>query len=544
MRISRVQVANHRSIPDLDLQVRGHLVVVGPNECGKTSLLSLLDAVVAGSLAQLYSLLVDATFRDPALPLVVVVEFCDFSELDQAAFADQILVPADPEEEPTLTLRLIAHVEPGGEDVAIERGFVKPGLPMKAGYDVLQQIGWAFLPATRSPDRELGSTRRSAIRTLLAGVDLGDSERAVREAVEALHAVIDGAEPVGALRAEIAAALGALLPRPLVDDDVVLRLPNADEVDPLADVDVHLRDASGGNRALRLQSDGVRAMSTVAVQLLTRGSAAIIAVDEPEIHLHPRAQAQLARRLNDAAGQRIVATHSPAVLERFSPMDVVAFAPGAGCRQLPWHPFADEPKLAEHWWTAATLEPVTSRSTILVEGIADRVLIQAVAAAAGHDLDRLGVSVVEVDGAGNFGAAIRLFGAEGFGIPLAGLVDENEAALVAEALDVPEVDLGSNRFHVAVPDLEGQCIADLGVASHAGLLVASGHFTEPYILKQCGAESVAEIDPSAYVTWCGRKKVKTRVAVALADGLDASSSHSLELLRAVVDDAVKAIKDG
>lgn len=544
MRISRIRVANHRSIPDLDVQIRRHLVLVGPNECGKTSLLALLDSVVSGSLAQLYSTLVASSFRDLALPLMVEVEFYDFTELDQAAFADHILVPADPQQESTLTLRLTAQVAPDSEEVAIERGFVKPGLPVKASYDLLQAIGWAFLPATRSPDRELGSSQRSAIRTLLAGIDLGESEEGVREAVEALHAVIDGAESVGSLRGEIATALGALLPRPLQHDDVVLRLPNADEVDPLADVDVHLRDTEGGNRALRLQSDGVRAMSTVAVQLLTKGSAAIIAVDEPEIHLHPRAQAQLARRLNDAAGQRIVATHSPAVLERFSPLDVVALAPGDVSRQLSVHPFADEPKLAEHWWTTATLEPVTSRSTILVEGIADRVLIEAVAAAIGHDLDRLGVSVVEVDGAGNFGAAIRLFGREGFGIPLSGLVDKKEASLVAKALNVPETDLGSNRFHVAAPDLDGQCITSLGVAAHAHLLVASGHFTEHYILQKCEAESVEALELETYAAWCGSKKIKTRIAVALADALDEASARSLGPLVAVVEDAVEAIDDG
>ncbi|MFN0028392.1 MAG: ATP-dependent nuclease [Acidimicrobiales bacterium] len=543
MRIKRIEVTNHRAIPDLDIEVRGHLVLVGPNECGKTSLLTLLDAVLCGSQAQLYvSMSVDA-IRDTSFPVGVTVVFVRFSPEEEAAFADQILVASDPAEESTLTLRLIARTEAGSDEVVIERGFVKPGLPLRASYEQLQSIGWAYLPANRSPDRELGSNRRSAVRLLLAGIDLGDSEDEIREAVEALHSVIDSAEAIGSLRGEIAMALAGLLPRSVRDEDVVLRLPNADEVDPLADVDVLLQDADGHKRPLRQQSDGVRAMSTVAVQLLTKGAASIIAVDEPEIHLHPRAQAQLARRLNQAAGQRVVATHSPAVLERFSPLDVVAFAPVGGPRQLGAHPFADEPKLAEHWWTAATLEPVTSRAAILVEGIADRVLVEAVAIACGYDLDRLGIYVMELGGSGAFGPSIRLFGADGFGVPLAGLVDEAEVADVATALGVAEAVIGSHRFQVAKPDLEGECVSGLGVADHLSLLVASGHFEEAYVAKQCGATTAGAINEADYLEWCGRKRNKVRVAVALAAAMTGSAARSLGPLLQVVEDAVKAASD-
>jgi putative ATP-dependent endonuclease of OLD family len=543
MQIKRIQVSNHRSIPDLDIEVRGHLVLVGPNECGKTSLLSLLDAVLCGSQAQLYASMTADVIRDRSQPVEVTVVFMEFGADEQAAFADQILIPSNPAEGSTLTLRLVARAEAGSDEVAIERGFLKPGLPLKATYDQLQSIGWAYLPANRSPDRELGANRRSAIRLLLAAIDLGDSEEEIREAVETLHGVIDSAEAIGSLRSEIATTLASLLPRQVGDSDVVLRLPNADEVDPLADVDVHLQDADGNKRPLRQQSDGVRAVSTVAVQLLTKGAASIIAVDEPEIHLHPRAQAQLARRLNHAAGQRVVATHSPAVLERFSPLDVVAFGPAGRPRQLRAHPFADEPKLAEHWWTAATLEPVTSRAAILVEGIADRVLVEGVARACGYDLDRLSIYVMELGGSGAFGPSIRLFGDEGFGVPLAGLVDEAEAGDVATALDVAESDIGSHRFQIAKPDLEGECVSGLGIADHLALLVASAHFTEEYVVKQCGAATAAAIDPAAYLAWCGRKRNKVRVAVALAAAMTEPAARSLRPLLQVVEDAVEAAQD-
>lgn len=543
MRITKLRILNHRAIADVDLDVRGHLVFVGPNECGKTSLLAMLDAALSSTQAQLYSVVGFETLRDPALPLQVDVEFRDFTADEQAALADQILVASDPDGPTTLTLRLTARAELGSEEIAIERGFLKPGLPIRATHEQLQSIGWAYLPANRSPDRELGLNRRSAIRVLLAGVELGESEEEIRDAIKTLHAAIDQAEALGSLRAELASSLSELLPRGILEDDVVFRLPNADAVDPLGDVDVHLQDPDGQQRTLRRQSDGVRAMSTVAVQLLTRGAASIIAVDEPEIHLHPRAQAQLARRLNGAAGQRIIATHAPAVLERFSPLDVVAFAPSGTPRQLPRDPFADDPKLSGHWWTSATLEPLTSRAAILVEGIADRMLIEGVAAVTGHDLDRLGISVVAVGGAGNFSPSIRLFGPEGFRVPLAGLVDEAEAGIVAKALGVANSALAASRFQLATPDLEGLCVACLGVSRHAGLLVASGLYTESYILLQCGSSDIAGISSADYQAWCGRKSNKVRVAVALAEAMSEQDARNLVPLLQVVVDAVEASSD-
>ena len=48
----------------------------------------------------------------------------------------------------------------------------------------------------------------------------------------------------------------------------------------------------------------------------------IVAVDEPELSLHPHAQRYLMRKLKDAGFQLILATHSPAVVESFDLTDI------------------------------------------------------------------------------------------------------------------------------------------------------------------------------------------------------------------------------
>ncbi|MCT2985396.1 AAA family ATPase [Propionibacterium freudenreichii] len=43
MKLSRFKVENHERLEDFDIEVRDHLVLVGANDVGKSSLLRCLD---------------------------------------------------------------------------------------------------------------------------------------------------------------------------------------------------------------------------------------------------------------------------------------------------------------------------------------------------------------------------------------------------------------------------------------------------------------------------------------------------------------------
>jgi putative ATP-dependent endonuclease of OLD family len=368
------------------------------------------------------------------------------------------------------------------------------------------------------------------VRNLLGAVELGESLAVITAAIEALHGAVHDAPALIQLREGLASALADLLPYDVTSDDLSFALPRADETDPLADVDVKF--AHGGTaRSLRDQSDGMRAMSTVAIQLLAKQAGNIVGVDEPEIHLHPRAQARVGALLRDKAAQSVIATHSPAVLTQYSPMHALAFV-GGSCRQLPSEPFAGDPKAAEHWWTTPALEPLTCRGAILVEGVADRVIIESVAAAMSLDLDRLGVVVAAVNGAGGFKMSLRLFGSTGFGVPLVGLVDMKEAADVAGYLNIPVIDLPAAGFVVCDPDLEAECVKGLGAAEHARLLCASGMITKSRICKANGVTALTNLVEGPYAEWC--RSSKTEIAVALGSVLGAAEVTNLATLSSVV----------
>jgi putative ATP-dependent endonuclease of OLD family len=94
MQLIKIAVSNHSRLADVELQVRGHLVLVGPNDVGKSSLLRCLDLLLGASTAQLYQRIVPEDFRDTEQPLVIEAEMAKFTISDEALFPDEITVDA------------------------------------------------------------------------------------------------------------------------------------------------------------------------------------------------------------------------------------------------------------------------------------------------------------------------------------------------------------------------------------------------------------------------------------------------------------------
>lgn len=537
VRISQVAVTNHSRVADFDATIREHAVFVGPNAVGKSTVLRLLDLALGASWSQLTASLDPGQVRDHTKPVVVEVRLEDLDADDRAHFADKVEVGTGVASGSAwLTIRLtagVSSVDP--ERLELDRSFVKPKVKdVPVNRDDLGHIGWVFLPATRSPDRELGSGRSSAVRSLLRAVALDAGEaKEIGDAVAALSTALETSPSLRSVRKDLAAELSGLYPEPVDTADVLIDLPSSATDDPLGDVDVQL-ERDGRRAPLSAQSDGLRSLSVVAVQLLARRSARILAIDEPEIHLHPRGQANLGRLLASAPGQRLVATHSPSVLARFDPSHAVAMTAG-GARQLSGPAFAGDPKRYHHWWVDAALEPLTADRIVLVEGISDRIVVCAVADRLGYELDRNGVLVVALNGAGNFRPAIRLFGPSGFGIRLLGLVDQNEQSIPADALGVAVADLTTHDVFTCCADLEEECATSLGVSDTIELLVRSGLFKEGGILSAVGVASIAAVSPADLAAFLRKNKVEA--AAAMAEGLDAVQAAKLTTVKSLIDRA-------
>ena len=302
MKLTRLKIQNHSRIVDVEIDVRDHLVLVGANDVGKSSMLRCIQLILGASTAQLYAQIKAEDFRDATSEFVVQVELADFSDDEKAAFPDEINVDATTGRT-TMTLRLGATVD-ADETLSVERIAVGVGTRRQLSRPQLEAIGWRFLGAT-SQVRELREDRRSALRDLLDTVELGTDKADFDDAVEQFATVLSESAVMKGVRTDLAAQLTKALPMTIGADDLAFVPGSSAEQDLLNDVRLQIQ-RGGELRDLTAQSDGMKALYAIALYDMTSSGANVVGIDEPEIHLHPTSQRSLARLLKSSNSQKII----------------------------------------------------------------------------------------------------------------------------------------------------------------------------------------------------------------------------------------------
>jgi len=531
MRLKKVAVANHSRLVDTELDVRGHVVLVGPNDVGKSSLLRCLDLLLGMSTAQLYQRIVPEDFRNAEEPLVIEAELVDFSSADEALFPDEITV--DPATGVThLAIRLSAVLD-SAQTLSIERTAPGGGTGRQLSRDQVAGLGWNLLTALGA-SRDLREDRRSHLQDILAAIDLGPEQAGFDAITAQLQDRLESSTVLSGLRTDLVGQLNKALPDQLAADDLLFLPGAAAEDDVLNDVRLHVKK-DGEPRSLSEQSDGMRALYAMALYDLVSVTANMVAIDEPEVHLHPTSQRSLAWLLREGPNQKFIATHSTDIVGAFDPECVVAVRAGGVVVQPSAGFLSADEKLAVEWWSRDRLEPLTAHRIVAVEGISDRILLKRVAELAGRNLDRLGVSIVETGGSGSMGAIIKLFGASGFEIPLSILVDADASAETAKKLGVAEPDLAANGVWVSTPDLEAEYVAALGAATVWAAIDTSSLFSTNE-RGNCTATGPRGSRTDADVaTFCGRSKYKVRAAMVVASALNKASAATIKSINDLLD---------
>ena len=156
-------------------------------------------------------------------------------------------------------------------------------------------------------------------------------------------------------------------------------------------------------------------------------SGALLLIEEPELYLRPQAQRYLYRLLRQFAergNQVIYSTHSPAFLN-VSHLDELVFVErraGGSTRALqpePVSPDEDFRVLSE--FDAERAELFLARAAVLVEGQTEKLALPFVFEALGHDVDRVGISIVECGGKWNIPLFARICRAAG--VPFVAVYD-------------------------------------------------------------------------------------------------------------------------
>ncbi|MFE2992258.1 ATP-dependent endonuclease [Streptomyces sp. NPDC059262] len=522
MRISRISWENYRRLPDGEITVRRHLVLIGPNDSGKSSVLRAAHLCLGASRAQLYAALQVRDFTDTTRPLRLQVDLCGIDEDDRAAFPDEVMFDGTTE---AIRIVVVATLNaPEGADLAaaaetmdVRRYFEGAGHDRSPTRDQVDVLGWAYVPAFRSMTRELGGNG-GIMQNLLDGLDLGADADTVAAAAAHLRDQVQEAGAVRDFGAELAHTLSQALPQQVHADDIHLTPAAELGGSPLAGMTVTVQD---GEHTARLteQSDGVRALTLLALLGMTQRTAQIVALDEPEIHLHTTAQRAIARTFRDSSGQRLIVSHSASLVGQMNPLDIVAFGADRKPRQLPEANIVNGKAQAAKFWIPSTIDALTARKLLFVEGATDRLFIERVTDLIDLDLDRQGVAIVELGGCRNFPRIYQLLGPEGFGVPLYGITDEDARDEWAEAVGAGPKELESRGYFVCQPDLEGLYSASLGLQRMLKIVDETPDLPQKSLLNVSKVSSLADITLDNVAEFC--RKRKQAAAIAAADALTA-----------------------
>jgi putative ATP-dependent endonuclease of OLD family len=524
VRIHRVKIVNHSRIADLALGIRGHAVIVGANDVGKSSLLRLLNLLLGSSTGALYQQLTLADLRDPAGELIVEVVFIDFDDTDRALFPSEIDV-AESNKAESLRVRMTVSANPDdAEAVEIRRWFPDAGHERAPNRDQLLRFGWRYLPATRGASASSVDGPNSALQTLLGAIELGDERDELSALLGGFNNKLAASIEIGNLRANAARHLSRAMPRSVEKDDLAVRTAADPENEVLGGVSMFFKRGDD-HVPITEQSDGLRQLVSMTLFDLAEGTANVVAIDEPELHLHPSSQRTVAELFGTASNQKLLVTHSPFIVQRFEPADVIAVNREGVCHQIPDHKLNAVEKERINWWSPRLLEVLTARYAIIVEGLTDRIIVERCAELAGIALDRIGAVVFDIDGANKFPHVYRIIGVGGFNVPLLGLVDENEKGVWLGAIGGKPKNVLGTTLWVSEPDLEAECCAAFGGPAAAQALIDGGYCKEQDILRSAGVSDITQVTDNAAANYCRSGKVAA--AIALASQLDATTATKI-----------------
>ena len=373
MIVSKLQINGFRGIHDGKIQLSKFTTLIGPNNCGKTTITEAL-ALVLGRDRLIRSLTEhDFTGSNPAEAdrIRVVASISGFEPNDPANHTDWFrwgrgtvkwldvdtgaIKPDNDKNSDLLTCQIAFAARFGNEtlETATIRYFYDSDIDPFADDAVIEmvppelirKIGFFLVPANRTWDRTIsfGSELFRRVVSYVGGRPAAAvlAERArLRAPQHPLETDDHLSELVGKINVDIAALLG----RPT---KLKLRLTTTDSEGILESVFPHF--AEGDNVPLPSRRHGSGLISLQTLILLMRfgqlrvaaGDGFMMVIEEPELHVPPPLQRKLLRMMQTMATQTVVTTHSPTVASIPHPHEIQMIANPGGT--LSAKPLAKKP---------------------------------------------------------------------------------------------------------------------------------------------------------------------------------------------------------
>lgn len=454
MRITKLAIRNFRSIKSVDLGLGETTVLIGANNSGKSAILDALRLVLnwRWTESQIQFSQDDVHRLDPRAdprtlpPVQILVELLedkdkpwnedmtsaladiiDFTDDDRSIIKLQLTVPWDQEKE--LFQPRWQFLNKEGEPFRLS--------DIQNHLAVLNQYLPLFsIPALRDAVHQFKQRSGPWVR-LLNTIRLSvDFEKEMLSEFQQLDERIFSADPRFSELIEIIKTTTKIAMKSGPGDARLSALPvNIEDV--LQRVEIVLRNENSQPwLALSKHGQGLQSMAVIflfqavllqKIRLDGRiGSRAIFSIEEPEVHLHPQAVRSLWDQFERLDAQKIVASHSPSLVQKASIHDirVVRWDKNGTNISSAKSISSEDEKLIKTGIQRLGGELLFARHWILVEGVTDYLLLHAIAKGIDWPLDARGVAVVDFQTYASAGAFVSL--AESLSIPWSMIVDGDQ----------------------------------------------------------------------------------------------------------------------
>ena len=446
MHLSELTIEGFRRIESLKVKFRaGVNVLVGPNNVGKTAVVDALRALLStteeGALRISESdLHAPKGAGTPATQITFHYVFRDLTVDEEADFLTA-LKPAAIPAGAAAAYEAHIHVRYSSPDLG---GRMRPKRwcgdheENALTSDMLEDLRAIYLPPLRDPASGLRPSRSSQIARLIHRLSKESDKQEMVDALKEFDAELKSKKPIEETRKAIQSRhegmLGSGLKQAL---DVGLTNPDFQRLAARLSLSVDSLDIEQNG----LGYNNLIYMAVVLSELSLNPDAAYKAliVEEPEAHLHPQMQAVLLQYLesketpepNEKAVQVFVTSHSPnfAAIARIDTIGCLCehghVIKGFFPRDVKFQKGKKE-KL-QRYLDVTRAELYFARRIVLVEGAAERFLIEVLAKKMKVNLRKHAVSVLSTEGL-NFDAFTPLFGENALNVKIAIISDADPKA--------------------------------------------------------------------------------------------------------------------
>ena len=422
MRLTRVEIENFRCIERISVDLDETTVIIGENNSGKTAFLDAIRLCLNPPFGRKrrpfeeydYRLSEGKASPAEAPPIRIELVFAEESPKEWPEDVRQdfeVVLGRDSQGRGVIRLRVTSLFRSDAEwDFLTETGEPsgRPGL-----VDRLRRLAPVhYLSALRDAEQNFASRGRYW-RDFLdeSGIPDDTREDMERQLLEFNTQVVAMHKPLASVREQIAVVTKVL-------DFAAADVVSVDAMPTklfalLSGARVSLASRSGARIPVTRQGQGTQSLAVLALFaafLSSRSDAGepdavpITALEEPEAHLHPAAARALMRIVGEIPGQKLIATHSGDLMAQVSAVRIRRFAPdgsGVAVHRIASGVLTDEEALKFDFHVKRVRgELLFARCWLLVEGETEEILFAGVARAMDCDLDREGVRLVKITGAG------------------------------------------------------------------------------------------------------------------------------------------------